>query len=205
MGTAHRGHVVNFMAHFLQVMQWPQGRNTVDTRASKQILHSNIRCVSVEPSCRSSASIRCRRSAFSLRREEVSLSSEEKQLPILSLYGSHFFCTRELGSHKRSVDFRLERHDRMRRCVLEDLALARSLKRTSCGGAFRFLGWWRRTAVLPFRLHAAEGSVRATSKNALRALQRGPGVVDDLDDASGRHMWVCVGCCLVDKKKDSVM
>lgn len=93
-----------------------------------------------------------------------------------------------LSSNKRSVDLRLERHLRVRGLV-PDLALTHSTERGSGGLTFRFV--WRTRTVLHSGGCTTKGGVRATPKNALRALQRGPRVVNNLDDAPGGHVGLC--------------
>lgn len=77
-------------------------------------------------------------------------------------------------------------------CFIRNLAFARSSKRGSGGGAFRFPVLGTNGIVLHCRSRTAELRVRTTSKDALRALQCGPRIVDDLDDASGGHAGLCL-------------
>ena len=94
-----------------------------------------------------------------------------------------------LSSNKRSVDLRLERHLRVRGGLVPNLTLARSTERGSGGLTFR--SGWTWCTVLHSGGCTTKGSVRATPKNALRALQRGPCVVNNLDDAPGGHVGLC--------------
>ena len=109
-------------------------------------------------------------------------------LPYSPCMGRIFLYT-GLSSNKRSVDLRLERHLRVRGLV-PVLTLARSTERGRSGGCTSRFQWRTRT-VLHSGGCTTKGSVRATPKNALRALQRGPRVVNNLDDAPGGHVGLC--------------
>ena len=116
-----------------------------------------------------------------------------------------FFCTRDLSSIKHVgiyvwnvmyvCDNRLSKPN-------SALALATSEggRRGSGERPFRLGGF-----LLPFRRGPSVGvALRARSKNALRALKGGPGVVQNFNGVSGWHGTRGCCCCSVYKKKHSI-